>query len=307
MSEVIQKSADWQDWPKKYPTMDLQAEFFLLKFGKDDDIVRPEVLSLKDQFKKFAKPNKGELEEDEALRLLESRDQTKTFKEMRQMVADIDIDKNRKLSFLEWACAIYSKSWDKLHALTVDPQEVAKLEALAKAAAEEEKAKRDEVERALIAENERRVEQLRAEQKKAEKENNVEATKAAKLALEAELARQAEELKAKHAAEVAEKARIEKESAEKRSAELKRQGVAGKVALFKYAASDTQDITKKNAARIHNEVAKKKEIKKQEIEALAMKKLAEEDVAKKMAEKAEAEQHAFEAAQKAKEAEQVKK
>ncbi len=55
------------------------------------------------------------MQEHEALRLLENRHETKTFKELRQMVIDIDIDQNRELSFLEWACAIFNKSWAQLH------------------------------------------------------------------------------------------------------------------------------------------------------------------------------------------------
>jgi hypothetical protein len=43
------------------------------------------------------------------MRLLEARGETKSFKELRQMVADIDVDQNHKLSFLEWACGVFSK------------------------------------------------------------------------------------------------------------------------------------------------------------------------------------------------------
>jgi len=39
-------------WQKKYPSMENQAEYFLLKFGKDEDIHREEVMTLMTQFKK---------------------------------------------------------------------------------------------------------------------------------------------------------------------------------------------------------------------------------------------------------------
>lgn len=42
------------------------------------------------------------------MQLLEARNNTKTFVELRQLVADIDLDHNRKLSFLEFACAIFN-------------------------------------------------------------------------------------------------------------------------------------------------------------------------------------------------------
>jgi hypothetical protein len=44
---------------------------------------------------------------------------TRSLKEIRALVVDMEIDestKTRKLSFLEWACAIFGKSWEELHA-----------------------------------------------------------------------------------------------------------------------------------------------------------------------------------------------
>ncbi len=62
--------------------------------------------------------------EDEALRLLEARKETKRFVELREMVKDMDYDKNRELSFLEWCCAYFSKSWKDLHRPSADQSEV---------------------------------------------------------------------------------------------------------------------------------------------------------------------------------------
>jgi len=287
-------------WQKKYPSMENQAEYFLLKFAKDDDIHREEVMTLMIQFKKYAKPNKGELEEDEAMRLLEARNQTKTFKELRQMVSEIDIDKNRMLSFLEWACAIYNKSWEKLHAPSVDPEEVARAEALVKKAAEEEEARRRAEDEARKHEDEKRILELKAAQERAAADHNADAAANAKKALDAELARQAEELRARHADEAARKAAKDAEEASRRAGELKRQGVAGKVALFKYAAHDSKDSTSNNKAKIQDEVSKKKAIKQQELEAMAKKKIADEEIAQK---KAEAEEAAVKAAKAKEEAE----
>jgi len=174
------------------------------------------------------------------------------------MVEEIDVDKNRKLSFLEWACAIYSKSWDKLHAPSVDPEEVARAEALLKQAAEEEAARKEAEAHARQVEDEKRITELRAKAQKAQAEQSVEEAKAAKEALDLELKRQAEDLKQRHADEAAEKARKEAVAAAERANSLKRQGVAGKVALFKYAAHDTKDPTRENEAKLKQEVAKKK-------------------------------------------------
>jgi len=237
--------------------MDSQAEFFLLKFGKDSDIKRDEVLTLKEQFKAFAKPNAAELQEDEAMRLLEKRNQTKTFKELRQMVADIDLDKNRKLSFLEWACAIYSKSWDKLHALVVDPEEIAKAEAKHKEAQDEEAKHKRAEEEATRLEDEKRIHELRTKAEKAQAEEKAEVA----AMLMSELNRQEEERKKKLAEEEEEKAKKAQDLAQKRAAELKRQGVAGKVALFKYFSHDSKDVAKDNEKKVKDETARKKIVK----------------------------------------------
>jgi len=128
------------DWRTKYPTMAQQMELFLLKFSKDDDITPQKVKDLLDGFKKYGKEGASELEEVEVFRFLESVNKTKTARELREMVAQIDHDKNRKLSFLEWACAYFGKSMDVLLAPTVDKEEIAAAEKLfAEAAALEAK------------------------------------------------------------------------------------------------------------------------------------------------------------------------
>jgi len=291
--------ANWEGWQKKYPTMDLQMEFFLLKFGQDEDIKRDEVTKLKVQFQSFAKQGQGELEEDEAMRFLDSMSKTKTFKELRQMVVDIDVDHNRKLSFLEWACAIYSKSWEKLHAQVIDHEVV-------KAAEREAEKKRQEQEIAIQKENEKRLHELQAKQEKAAKDQDAEAAGRAKAELEAELLRQEQETKRRHAEQAAERAKKEAEEAERRAHELKQQGIKGKVAIFKYAANDVKDATKLNEQRLKEDAAKRRLLKQQEIEAMAKKKLAEEEISKKKAEAEEARKKAEAAEKAAAEAARVK-
>lgn len=73
------------------------------------------------QFVAFLRPEQissgdFELEEDQAHRLFEARGETKTVVEMRELFADIDVDKNHKLSFLEWCCGAFKLSWAELHA-----------------------------------------------------------------------------------------------------------------------------------------------------------------------------------------------
>jgi len=86
-------------WRNRYPTSELQAEYFLLKFSHNSEVSREAIFKLLEQFKKYDRRVKGELEEHEAMQLLEGRNQTKTFVELRKMVQDIDLDQNRELSF----------------------------------------------------------------------------------------------------------------------------------------------------------------------------------------------------------------
>jgi len=258
-------------WKLKYPTIDAQAEYFLLKFGKE--VTRDEVQKLKVQFAKFDSKGQGELEEDQAMRLLESRNETKTFRELRESVAEIDIDKNRKLCFLEWACAIFNKSWAVLHAPSVDPEEVRRAQEIADAAERELAEAKEKADKHREEEEQATLAALRAKGNQAE--------------VEAEIARQAAARKKRDEDEAAAKKLREEQLAELRARELAQSGVAGKAALFKYAAADTQDPTKNNEARIRAEAAKRREAKEaEERAAIAKKKAAEEATA---AEKAAAE------------------
>jgi len=111
MSVDINAEVEWKQnastWKLRYPTLDAQAQFFLIKFAKTEGVTHDKVYTLLEQFKQFDGHQQGELEEDEALRLLEARKETKTARELRTMVADIDFDSNRKLSFLEWSCCVF--------------------------------------------------------------------------------------------------------------------------------------------------------------------------------------------------------
>lgn len=251
------------NWKVRYPTADSQAEFFLMKFAKE--VTYDDVISLKADFKKFDARGQGELEEDEAMRLLESRNETKTFTELRQLVNDIDIDKNRKLCFLEYACAYFQKDWVKLHAPSVDPEEIAKAEKIAADATHALEEMRQVAEKAKEEEEQKKLAELRA--------------KGAIEELEAEIKKQDEERKRRHAEyEEARRKRAEQLEAQKKE-ELARAGVAGKIAKFKYAAEDTKDQTRDNAAVIKADAARRREQKEAEAAAAVAKKKAEEEAA----------------------------
>ena len=57
----------------------------------------------------------GELDEHEALMLLEHKNLTKTATELRMLLADIDKNKDRQVNFLEWCCFVFQKPWEELN------------------------------------------------------------------------------------------------------------------------------------------------------------------------------------------------
>lgn len=92
--------------------LDEQRELFLWKFK---DVTRE---SITEEFKSFIKHDLrkiGELDEHEALMLLEHKNLTKTATELRMLLADIDKNKDRQVNFLEWCCFVFQKPWEELN------------------------------------------------------------------------------------------------------------------------------------------------------------------------------------------------
>ena len=119
-AEMQKKASNWAKWliEDKMKTLDDQAEFFLFKFNAasgDADVSREKVIELKTEFATFDDKSIGELETDQALRLLEARNETKTYTELRELLKEIDRNHNNMLNLLEWLCAVFNKSWDKLN------------------------------------------------------------------------------------------------------------------------------------------------------------------------------------------------
>lgn len=79
----------------------------------------------------------------EALVLLERRGTVKTAKELMDWVGGVDRDKNNLISFVEWCCAFYNKSYDELFTFV---DEEAKQRALEEARIFGEEARKAELE-----------------------------------------------------------------------------------------------------------------------------------------------------------------
>eukprot|EP01035_Chromulina_nebulosa_P031994 gene31994-42693_t len=89
-----------------------QRELFLWKYR---DVSREEVTDMMKDFMKHDIGNKGHLDEHEAMMLLEGRGIVKTAKELRAMISTMDVDNNHRLSFVEWCCAIFERSYQELN------------------------------------------------------------------------------------------------------------------------------------------------------------------------------------------------
>ena len=112
---------------------------------------------LKD-FIRHDKGKKGHLEEDEAMMMLEKRGEVTSFIELRGKVRDIDLHEKRNLSFLEWCCAVFDKSWIDLHQrsdLIITPEILAEMEQMRKEMAEAQAAADAAYERSLRAQSAR--------------------------------------------------------------------------------------------------------------------------------------------------------
>lgn len=98
---------------------------------------------------------------------MEYRDATKTAVELRQMIADMDYDKNHMLSFVELACAYFQQPFDELNNFVDEEARAAALEEARRAAdrvkaVEEAQQKAKDEEERLAKE---RAERLEAESK----------------------------------------------------------------------------------------------------------------------------------------------
>jgi len=307
-----------KDWRDLYPTTVAQENYFLIKFPDMNEASHRKALTiLRQQFDLFDSHKLGELQEDEALQLMEHRGETKTFKELRKMISGYDLDHNHKLGFLELACVLFGKSWADLHSASGDASQVealTKLSAqagqyLAEASAELDKFANMNQEQQAAA-NKAKEEAFRAAQEQAH--------------LEAELEHKRHEEEEK-----------KKSEDDKKAAALGQKGVKGAGAKFLYAALNTHDTTADNAARIKKEAAEKKAKKEAEQKAATAKAAAEKsereakeaaellarqleekaraendlkesEKQKSLAEKARVEKEAFDAAQKAKAEEEAK-
>jgi hypothetical protein len=112
-------------------------------------------------FKKFDSKACGELDEFQALMLLEDQSATKTATEFRMILDEMDADKNRKISFLEWCCAYFKKPFAELNNFADESAREAAMAMVREAA---ERARKVEEEQRAVKEEEERKAAERARQ-----------------------------------------------------------------------------------------------------------------------------------------------
>eukprot|EP01104_Vermistella_antarctica_P008691 TRINITY_DN2194_c0_g2_i1.p1 TRINITY_DN2194_c0_g2~~TRINITY_DN2194_c0_g2_i1.p1 ORF type:complete len:287 (+),score=85.46 TRINITY_DN2194_c0_g2_i1:131-862(+) len=114
----------------KTQSIDAQALTFLKAFVAEFQGNFEEVLKLAEEFKGFCSQTGTiqELDEFEAHRFMEKRGETKTVKDMRDQLADIDLDLNHRVAFIEYLLFRYKKSLKDLFTAKPNAALVAKLE-----------------------------------------------------------------------------------------------------------------------------------------------------------------------------------
>lgn len=102
------------------------------------------------EFKRSDIGGKGELDYHECMMLLERRGTVMTAKELMDMCADMDKDKNLQITFIELLCGLYQKSYDELFNFIDEEARIRAMED-ARKFGEEAAAAEEEIERAKKA------------------------------------------------------------------------------------------------------------------------------------------------------------
>lgn len=124
--EITQKAMSQGVFRNQVPTVAEQERLFLVKFGDDADLAPMAVRALREEFEGFDLGDKGELDEHEAMLLLESKsgewlpqsegegegemsEPFQFFEQLRSIIDGGDNNHNGRLSFLEYACMVFGK------------------------------------------------------------------------------------------------------------------------------------------------------------------------------------------------------
>jgi len=226
---------------------------------KHKDVTRPQVDEELKSFLAHDISKSGELDEHEAMMLLEHRGCAHTAVELRALLAEIDKDKSHTINFLEWLCFWFKKNYDELNDF-VDEEARERAYAEAHAAGESAIKAQEAIEAAKLAEEEaarKRAEELEAESKltgvagaaaffKRQATERVDTTMTNAQKITEEAARRRELRDAKKAQAAALEAALKQKSAEEVAKELVK---AKLTTAAEEAAREAERIAKEKAER----------------------------------------------------------
>lgn len=207
------------------------------------------------------------------MRLLEARHETKTYTELKELLNTIDQNNNNKLSLLEWLCAFFTKSWEKLNepAAEVDVEAIkAELMAEANAHAKEAEDAKLEYTRARVESMQVKDAQEAMKKERLEKESQMSGVKKAN-AFFTRIAEESQEdaninmtieQQVKHEAALRKEKKLlkqkeEQAKKEKEEAEVKAQAIAEEE--MKKAGADKQKAYEEEKARVASAEEEKKQ------------------------------------------------
>ena len=207
------------------------------------------------------------------MRLLEARHETKTYTELKELLNTIDQNNNNKLSLLEWLCAFFTKSWEKLNepAAEVDVEAIkAELMAEANAHAKEAEEAKLEYTRARVESMQVKDAQEAMKKERLEKESQLSGVKKAnafftRIADESQEdanINMAIEQQVRHEAALRKEKKLlkqkeEQAKKEKEEAEAKAQAIAEEE--MKKAGADKQKAYEEEKARVAKEEEERKQ------------------------------------------------
>ena len=204
---------------------------------------------------------------------MEARHETKTYTELKELLNTIDQNNNNKLSLLEWLCAFFTKSWEKLNepAAEVDVEAIkAELMAEANAHAKEAEDAKLEYTRARVESMQVKDAQEAMKKERLEKESQMSGVKKAN-AFFTRIAEESQEdaninmtieQQVKHEAALRKEKKLlkqkeEQAKKEKEEAEVKAQAIAEEE--MKKAGADKQKAYEEEKARVASAEEEKKQ------------------------------------------------
>eukprot|EP00854_Cymbomonas_tetramitiformis_P015193 gene15193-17972_t len=247
-----------------------QAELFLKRFADHTDVERAKVLELKEEFDQFDEQKAGQLDYQQAMRLLEARNQTKTATELRTMLKELDTNNDLRVSFVEWSVVFFNKDMKEVSMTQVKFQ----------------RGQSFNIKNAEVAEATSRIEALEGEKEILRKKYEEEAAEVEKKRVEEEQKRQEEERLTAESGSESPEEKVKREAARRREEKRLREEKEEAEQKARQAVRE-QAEAEERAIQKAKEEAERAEQERLELYELSKQRLEEEERAKKEKDEAE--------------------